>query len=800
MLKNYFKTAFRNLLKNKTYTSINVFGLAIGIAVCVIIFLVIQFETSFDTFHKKKDRIYRVITEFNDANGSNINSGVPAPLPGALRNDFPQLEKVTSIFSIGNDQIAVLDESGHIIKKFKEETGVFFTEPEFFGIFDFKWITGNPSSLGEPNTAAITKTTAEKYFGDWKQAVGKMIKRNNKQDLRIAGILEDAPSNTDFQFKVVASFKTLKSATSTDWRSVSSSMGCYVLLPQSLPGQKFSLLLPAFVKKYKPAEAAKDRQLLQPLNKVHYDSQAGNYLKRTISKELIRALMFIALFILIIACVNFINLSTAQAVNRAKEVGIRKVLGSNRNQLRFQFLSETTLIVLFAVAISLLLTILFLPYIKAVLDLPLSNNIFHDPKVLLFLLLLIPVVILLSGFYPSIVLSKFNPITALKNKAAAKNSKGITMRKGLVVVQFVIAQALIIGTLIIIKQMDFLNSKSMGFDKEAIITVPFPTDSIGLSKIDFLKNELSRQKGINKFSLGFGSPAENGNWYSDFKFDNSPKSTDFPANLKWGDSNYVHTYNLTLIAGRNIRQSDTANEFLVNETLLKMLGITDPALALNKKIDMWDGKIKANIVGVIKDFHSQSLQQQIVPVLIASNKENYSMAGIKLNPPNFKSEIKDIEKIWSNVYPEYVFEYQFLDQKIAKFYKDENKLSNLYKMFAIIAILLSCLGLYGLASFMAVQRIKEVGIRKVLGASVKNVIYLFSKEFIILISIAFVLATAISYYFMHQWLQGYAYRIDLSWWIFLLAGVLSLLIALLTVSSQAIKAAIANPVKNLRTE
>jgi ABC-type antimicrobial peptide transport system permease subunit len=296
------------------------------------------------------------------------------------------------------------------------------------------------------------------------------------------------------------------------------------------------------------------------------------------------------------------------------------------------------------------------------------------------------------------------------------------------------------------------------------------------------------------------TPADYGGWYSDFKFDRSSKTTDFAANLKWADSNYLHTYGLTLIAGRNLRQSDTANEFMVNQALLKMLGITDPNQALGKEINMWDGEIKANIVGVIKDFHSTSLQQQIAPLLMASNKENYGMAGIKLKAGEFKNTISNIEKVWSQIYPEYVFEYQFLDQKIETFYRQENKLSNLYKIFAAIAIILSCLGLYGLASFMAVQRIKEVGIRKVLGASVKNVIYLFSKEFIILISIAFVIAAAVSYYFMNKWLQGYAYRVDLSWWIFLAGGLLSLVIALVTVSSQAIKAALTNPVKNLRTE
>jgi ABC-type transport system, involved in lipoprotein release, permease component len=800
MFKNYFKTAIRNLTRNKTYTAINVFGLAIGVAVCLIIFLVIRFETSFDTFHKKKDRIYRVISEFHDANGVNTNSGVPFPLPKTLRADFPQLEKVSAIYSPGEVQTEVLDSDGQISKKLKEKTGAFFTEPDFFAIFDFKWLTGSPSSLADPNTAALSKTTAEKYFGDWKMAIGKTLKMDNRWDLKIIGILEDVPANTDFQFKIVASFKTLKAAASTDWVTVSSSMGCYFLLPGNVSPEKIESLLPSFIKKYKPAEYVKDGALIQPLSKVHYDAETGNFLRRTISKELINALMFIAAFILIIACVNFINLSTAQAVNRSKEVGIRKVLGSGRSQLRLQFLSETTIIVLAAVVFSILIVLISLPPIKKILDLPLSNNFLGDPAIFLFLLFLIPLVVFLSGFYPSLILSKFNPVTALKSKAAARSTKGITLRKGLVVVQFVIAQALIIGTLIIVKQMNYFTSKSMGFDKEAIITAEFPNDSAGISKINYLKNKLSQQKEVAKFSISFGSPADNGGWYSDFRFDNAQKATNFGANLKWADDKYLDTYGLQLIAGRNLRQSDTANEFLVNEKLLSMLGVTNPEAALNKQINLWDGRVKAKIVGVLKDFHSTSFRDPIAPVLIGSNKQNYYMAGIKLRPGNYKDAIKNIEKIWNEVYPDYVFEYQFLDEKIARFYTQESKLSNLYKLFAIIAILLSCLGLYGLASFMAVQRIKEVGIRKVLGASVKSVIYLFSKEFIILISIAFVFATAIAYYFMHKWLQAYPYRIDLSWWIFALAGLLSLLIALITVSSQAIKAAIANPVKNLRTE
>ena len=800
MFRNYFKTAIRNISRNKSYAIINVFGLATGIAVCLVIFMIIRFETSFDEYHTKKNRIYRVISEFHDARGTSTNAGIPYPLPRALRTDFPQIEKVTSILSVNGDQVEIPGPNGAVMKKFKEATGVFYTEPEFFDIFDYQWIAGNAATLGQPGNAVLTKSTAEKYFGSWKQAMGKMIRRNNKRDLTITGIIQDPPSNSDFQFKVIGSYVSLSRITSTDWVSVSSNMGCYILVPQHYDVTKLSAQLPAFINKYKPKEYTKDGVKLQPLSEVHYDTDAGNFINRAVSKELIRALVFIAMFILIIACVNFINLSTALAVNRAKEVGVRKVLGSNKAQLRIQFLSETTLIVMAAMALSVLITVSSVPLVKKILDLPLSDNIFSDPAIILLMLALLPVVISLSGFYPAIVLSRYNPINALKSKIAGRSSRGITMRKSLVVVQFVIAQSLIIGTLVIVMQMNYFNSKPMGFDREAIISVPFPNDSAGLVKTGFLKDELSRLQGIDKISFSLATPAENGNWFSDFKFDHSSQSTNFSANLKWADSNFLSTYKLGLVAGRNIRQSDTVNEFMVNETLLKMLGITDPATAINKQIDLWDGRYVANIVGVVKDFHSTSLQQEMPAVIIASNRENYSVVGIKLKPGDIKNTLSRVEKVWTRVYPEYVFEYQFLDEKIAAFYSQENKLSHLYKIFATLAIILSCLGLYGLASFMAVQRIKEVGIRKVLGASVKNVIYLFSREFIILISIAFVIAVAVSYYFMHKWLQGYAYRIQLSWWIFLAGGLLSLIIALITVSSQAIKAALTNPVKNLRTE
>ncbi len=802
MFKNYLKTAFRNLSRNKSYTAINVFGLGAGIAICLILFLIVQFESSFDNFHKKKDRIYRVLTEFKDPSGDNFSAGVPFPLPAALRNDFPQLDKVSSVYADENTLLTIMDEKNKKpINKFKEEKGVFFTEPPFFDIFDFTWIEGNPQSINEPNTAALTEETAEKYFGSWKNAIGKTIKRNNKKLLKITGILANPPANTDFQFKVVISNKTSNNYNSDDWVTVSSSQECYVLLPQNLSAENFNKLFPAFVKKYRPAERqAATMQVLQSIKEVHYDSAAGNFLGRAISRELIRTLKLIGLFILLIACVNFINLSTAQSVNRAKEVSIRKVLGSNRSQLSVQFLSETALITAGGSVIAVLIVITSLPYMKSVLDLPLSFSITKNPGLLLFIFLTALAVIILAGFYPSLVLSGFNPVTALKSKVNAGSTKGLSLRRGLVVTQFIIAQALIIGTIIIVKQMNYFQNASLGFDKEAMLTIPIPADSLGRSKINYLKTSLLQRPEIRNVSFSFAPPTNPGGWYADFKFNHSPKNTDFAANLKWADEDYLNTYKLQLVAGRNYKKGDTAKEVLVNEELLKELGITNPPEALNKEIDMWDGKIKVLIAGVIKDFHSQSLQEAIPPVIIGNLTDVYRTINIKVKQQNIQQTISSIEKLWTATYPDYVFEYKFLDETIASLYKQEKQLSQLYKIFAGIAIFLSCLGLYGLASFMAVQRIKEVGIRKVLGATVQNVIYLFSREFIILISIAFIIATPIAWYFMHQWLQDFAYRSEISWWIFIIGGAASLFIALITVGFQAIKAAVANPVKSLRTE
>jgi ABC-type antimicrobial peptide transport system permease subunit len=561
----------------------------------------------------------------------------------------------------------------------------------------------------------------------------------------------------------------------------------------------FTQPLLSFSKKYRTPDN-KNIQVMQSLQQVHFDEKAGNYLGKTISPDRIRALWLIAGFILLIACFNFINLSTAQAVNRAREVGVRKVLGSSKLQLKKQFLAETFLLVMGSVIISWLMAIALVPSINSLLDIRMSPGILWQPVTLLFIALIIGVVTLLAGFYPALVMAAYNPVTALKTKLVSIGGTNINLRRALVVAQFWIAQALIIGTLLMMKQMRFFHQGPMGFHKEALVNVPFPNDSAGRSKMDYVRNRLLNTSGVSQVSFNSQTPSDTDNWWTGFKFDHREKGVDFAAISKFADAGYLTTYQLPLIAGRNMTKTDSIREFLVNESLVKKLGLNSPEAALNKEIDLWDGRIKGLVVGVIKDFNAASFKDSISPVFISNVKGRYNTASIAIAGANIPAVMDVVGKIWNETFPEYVYEYQFMDEKIAGFYKQETMLYNLYSCFAVIAIFLSCLGLYGLASFMAVQRLKEVGIRKVLGASIQHIVYLFSKEFVALIMIAFVIACPVTWYFMNEWLQQYAYRTPLNWWVFAAAGAVAMIIALGTVGFKALKAATANPVNNLRTE
>ncbi|WP_152269810.1 ABC transporter permease [Agriterribacter humi] len=814
MFKNYFKIAWRNLVRNKSHAAINIIGLAIGVAVCMIIFIIIRFQTSFDNFHSGKDRIYRVLTEYHHADAATIAYGkdIPFPLPLGLKTAFPHLEQVAAVWESHNDQLLIPNDNGTTVNTFKEDRGVFFTTPSFFNMFDFPLLAGSYASLKDPNNVLLTKEIAEKYFGDWKTAMGKTINievgghifEHGTDKLKVSGILAPIPANTDFQLKVVVAFGTGITgflAESAGWEDrTNADFGCYILLPSNIDVDNFNQQLSAYAGKVKSPDN-RDNYVIQPLTEVHYDTQAGNYSNKTIGHELLNVLWLIAAFILLIACVNFINLSTAQAVTRAKEVGVRKVLGGNKTQLQIQFIIEAFLIVTGAVLLAVAITILALSYVNQLLELSLSFNILSNPAIILFLLVITIVVTALAGFYPSIVLSRFNPVNALKSKRTASTSKGLSLRRGLVVFQFIIAQALIIGTLIIVQQMNYFMDQPLGFDKDAVVNVPFRSDSLRISRLDYLKQQLLQVNGVQAVSFSSNTPIEAGNdIWSTFKFDHAIKEADFKAITKFADDGYVPAYKLQLVAGRNLQPSKMTREFLVNESMMKSLGIQNPDEILNKEISIWEDRIKCPVVGVLKDFNNRSFRNDLAPLLVTQNVTMYSQAGIKLETKNISGTLQSVKAIWEQTFPNFVYEYRFLDNKIESFYKQENQLSQLYKIFAAIAIFLSCLGLYGLASFMAVRRVKEVGIRKVLGATAGSIVYLFSKEFIMLIAIAFAIATPIAWYYMHQWLQDYVYRISISWWLFAAGGLAAIFIALATISFQAIKAAIANPLKSLRSE
>ena len=815
MFKNYFKTAFRSLIRTRNYTIINIAGLAVGIAVCMMIFIIIQFQTSFDNFHSKKDRIYRVLTEYHSADAANLPYGkdVPFPLPRGLKMAFPQIEQVTAIFASHDDKLLIPNDNGSTIKAFKEDKGLFFVEPSFFKMFDYPLLEGSYESLKDPNNVLLTKEVAEKYFGDWKKAMGRTIKlqlggylfEHGTDILKVSGILATIPVNTDFQLKLVVAYGTSFSGSlmekSTDWEDrTNSGFGCFVLMPPNISVENFNQQLKAYSKEVQSSENH-DSHIIQPLSAVHYDTFAGDYSNKTISHRMLNVLWLIAAFILLIACVNFINLSTAQAVNRAREIGVRKVLGSNKFQLQFQFIIETLLIAICAVIVASAITFLGLPYMNRLLDLSLSFNLLNNPAIILFLLSITIAVTALASFYPSVVLSRFNPVDTLKSKLKANAAKGISLRRGLVVFQFIIAQGLIIGTLIIVKQMNYFMDRPPGFDKDAIINVPFRVDTAFFHREDYLKQRLMSLNGVKAVSLGSNTPVEDDNdIWSTFKFDHSTKETDFKAITKFADEQYVPLYKLQLIAGRNLLPSRMTREFLVNEALMKSLGIKDPDDILNREISIWGDKIKCPVVGVLKDFNDRSFRNDLAPLLITTNGTMYSQAAIKLETKDISSTLQSVKTVWEETLPDFVYEYRFLDEKIAGFYKQEMQLAQLYKIFSVIAIFLSCLGLYGLALFMAVQRTKEVGIRKVHGASTVTIVLLFSKEFVTLIAIAFIIAAPIAWYYMHNWLQNYAFRINVSWWLFAAGGSIAIIIALTTISFRAIKAAFANPMNSLRSE
>lgn len=798
MLKNQLLAAYRSLTRNKEYTVINIAGMAVSIAACLILFYVIDYELSFDSFHPEKDRIYRITNEVKYPEGMDYGEGVPAPLPEAMRLDFTQLEQVATIFSVPRSQIDILDEKQKDQVEYMEDLGVFFAEPQFFNIFDFGWLHGSPDALLEPNTAVLTQETAEKYFGDWRNAVGKNIEYRNNEILKVTGILKNIPSNSDFPLKVVISFKT-RGQEDQSWGSITSRRQCYVLLDEHTTAAQIQDLMPAFEKKYHPADDnIPDHYTLQPLQDIHFDARYGNFNNRTVNRSTLWSIGLIGLMLIITASINFVNLAIAQVMKRSKEVGVRKVLGSNRWQLSRQFFGETFLILIVASLLAIVLTQISLPSVRSLLNLPIS---FHAPEPVQIMLLvgtLIVVVTFISGYYPARVLGGFEPAQALKSKISSQAIGGVPLRKGLVVTQFAIAQVLVIATLIVFQQLDFFRNTPMGFDRDSIILFNVPADSINQTKIEAFRHTLLQEPEIENVTFSFSAPLSGSNRRSGFSFNGSPEDAPFEVNVKFADIEYFSTYNLPLVAGRLYRPGDTAREFVVNETFLEKFGITTPEEGLGKTITMNGATLP--IVGVVKDFHLVSLQNKIEPLAMSYNRAEFRTVGVRLQAGDLKATTAKIESVYRAFYAGNLFQFRFFTDNVDRSYAEEERLSSITRIFSFIAIFISSLGLYGLISFMAVQRTKEVGVRKVLGAGVRDIVLLFCKEFIVLVLIASVISAPLTGYFMSGWLNTFAYKIDLSPWIFIVAITLSIVICIITVSFRSVKAALVNPVDSLKNE
>jgi putative ABC transport system permease protein len=797
MLKNFFTVAWRNLWKNKAYAGINILGLSLGIGCSILIFTLVTYQFSFDRWHPASNRIYRVVTEFHNE-GVEYQSGVPQPLGKAFQNDYSYAEAAARVVYFNNALISLPAEKE--VKKFEEENGVAYADPAFFDIFHFPLVEGSAGPvLLQPNEALITRRLAAKYFGH-ENPIGRLIRYNNNQDFRITGVLQDIPGNTDRKQEIYLSYLNLKDqdarlASDSSWGQVRSSMNFFIRLKPGISPALVEQQFPAFLKKYDAEDAPTTLFRLQPLTAIHFDTR----LDGPVNKTYLWALALIGIFLLITACVNFINLATAKALDRAKEVGIRKVMGSLRGPLFWQFILETGLLVFFSFLLAAGIALLTLPALNTLVGTKMSISLFADPQTVGFLVLLLLVVIFLAGSYPGMVLSRFRPIVALKGKLSQRNVGGFPLRRMLVVTQFIISQLLIIGTIVIAGQINFSKNSELGFSKEGVVLLPVPQPD--RTKMNTLSARLLAVAGTQKITLCSQAPASRSNSHTSFTYENRPKEEPWEINIKYGDAQYLATYGLRLIAGRNIFPSDTVRELLVNETFVKQLHIREPNAVIGKRVVIdGGGGITATIAGVVRDFHNYSLHSAIDPVVIVPLSSSYRLCAAKIDVANIRPALAAYEKIWNDTYPDYIYSYHFLDERIARFYKEDTVTLRLVEIFAGIAILISCLGLYGLVSFMALQKRKEIGVRKVLGAGINSILWLFGKEFTRLLLLAFLIAAPAAWWIMHQYLQDFKYRIPIGPGIFLLAIAATFVIVVLTVGYQSMRSALANPVKALRSE
>jgi predicted permease len=795
MIQNYVTVALRNLRRNLSYTLLNVLGLALSIACGILIFLLVRQHLSYDTWHAKTDRIALIGTESRRETVDKMPLA-PYPMSTALRQEYSFLEKTAMVSRRGYSLITI-EEQGVAPVKFKEENTRAVAEPELFDIFDLPLVQGSFTEFREPYTALLTEKLARKYYGTT-DAVGKTFKLNAEFDFRVVGILKDIPDNTALQYQMYTSWKTMVAADSNarraleNWGGIQGGTQCYVLFREGHSTAELESAFTSFREKYFHPEVRNWYYHALPLASVHLDPDYGS----GTSKSYLWTLSLIGLFLLLTACVNFVNMATAQALNRAREVGVRKTLGSTRGQLFWQFMAETSLIVLAATGLSLVLARLGMPFLNDLTGLNLALDFSRDALLYGFLALLMLIVVFLAGAYPGVVQSSFKPVESLKGTLDSRQVGGFSLRRMLVGVQFAISQILIIGAVVVTAQMEYARNADLGFRREGIVTLPLAGRETDKKKT--LKQELEQIAGVEQISLCMQPPASGSNWKTQVQLEGRTEREPWVINLKFADANYVETFGLQFVAGRNLQASDTLREFLVNETVVKKFNLASAEEIIGKKLDV-DGRLNT-VVGVVKDFHNHSFRDAIEPVCMGSSLQNYDVCAVKINLQNTQPTLAALEKTWTAIYPDQFYEYDFMDAWIAEFYEEEAILLQLVRLFAGIAIFIGCLGLYGLAAFMVARKTKEIGIRKTLGASVPGILWLFGKEYARLIVFAFAVAAPLAWWVMNNWLADYAYRISIGASIFFLSLAATFLVALVTVSFQSVKAALANPVNSLRSE
>ncbi len=809
MLRNNLKIAFRNLSRHRGFTILNTLGLSVGVAAALLLFLVVRYETSFDTFHANYDRVYRVIRQqtFPDGSGE-VTPGVPLPVATALKTDIPQFEKVVPVFGTLDPQVTVLGNdpnSGDLSAKFIEDNEGLMVDPEFFKMFDYSWLEGSPEVLAQPNVVVLSRKFAEKYFKDYQKAVGQYLRINNTTTMKVGGVLEDAPQNTDFPLNIILSYASKRAQPKLfgfgdfdNWGSTSSNQ-IFVQLPENFSVASANNLLEKFSRKHYDERKEKDKKshLLSPLADMHHDTRLDNYKNKTVPRERVRNITIVGVLILLMACINFINIYSALATKRAKEVGVRKVLGSQKGQLVAQFLTETFLVVFASVAIGFAIAYAAIPLLEAMFDVPTEPALYITPELGLWGTGLLLGLTFLAGLYPALVLSSFSPLEVFRKKASRGWSGGLTLRQSLIVFQFAAALVLIIGTVINLRQMEYVSQLDLGFAKEGVYNINMDTEYT--SRNAALRNELLEIPEVGAVTFSSDPPSSNNDWQSNFAFTNLSEDEDFSVSMKMADGDYFKTYGIKFVAGGPYAIGDSNTKFVVNEKLLKKLGVKDPASVIGHKLRM-GGWEPAPIVGVIKDFQTQSARDEIDPLLFTEVNKFYWSGSVKLQSQNLPQTVAKVKVAYEKVFPEVPFVGKFYEESIENYYQAERQMGLLYRVFAGLTVFIACLGLFGLSAFAAEQRTKEIGVRKVLGASVLSLTALLSKDFLKLVGVAIVIASPVAYYLMKSWMAEFKYQIGIEWWVFVVAALLAVVVALGSVSYQAIRAALMNPVKSLRSE